>query len=207
MNYLTAQAKKSGVKLNLGTEATAATTEKAKPDVVILATGGKHIFPDIPHLDQAHLVCAEDVLTGKVEVGMEVVVLGGELVGCETAEYLVERGRKVTIVEVCDKLATKITPYLSEKLLDRLSRKGVDIFTGVKREDFLNSSLTITTRENQEKVIQVNTIVVVTGSRANTELYQALSGRVPERYLVGDCVEPRNIMEATTDGFNIGQTI
>jgi len=81
------------------------------------------------------------------------------------------------------------------------------MYTGVKREEFKDSSLVITTKEGEEKTIEVNTIVIAAGGKANSELFQELKGRVPEIYCVGDCVEPRNIMEATTEGFNIGRTI
>lgn len=206
-NYLINQIKKLGIKVELGKEATKETVEAAKPDAVVFATGVKNIIPDIPGMDKAHVVTVEDAVTGRAEVGMEVVVIGGDQVGCETAEFLVEKGRKVTIVEILESMATKMSPYLSAPFLERLARKGIAMYTGVKREEFKNSSLVITTKEGEEKTIEVNTIVLATGSKPNSELFQELKDRVPEVYCVGDCVEPRNIMEATTEGFNIGRTI
>jgi thioredoxin reductase len=100
-----------------------------------------------------------------------------------------------------------MTPFLAYPFIERLARKGITIYTGVKGEEFRDSSLVITTREGEEKVIEVNTIVLATGSRPNAVLFQELEGLIPEMYCVGDCVEPRNIMEATTEGFSIGRTI
>ena len=110
-------------------------------------------------------------------------------------------------MEIRDRLATKVSPILGKALLDRLVRKGVTMLTGVKREEFRDCGLIVTTREGEEKVIEVNTVVLACGARPNTELFQELGGRISKIYLVGDSIEPRNIMEATTEGFNIGLTI
>jgi len=205
--HLTSEIKRLGVEVELGKEATLDMIEAAKPDAVIVATGVKNIMPDIPGIDAAHAVKAEDVLLGREKVGMEIVIIGGEVSGCEIAEFLVDRDRIVTIVEIKDRLATKISPILGAALRDRLTRKGVTVYTGVKREEFRDSSLVITTKEDEEKVIEVNTIVLASGGKPNTDLYEQLKGRFSKVYLVGDSVESRNIMEATTEGFNTALTI
>jgi 2-enoate reductase len=205
--HLISEIKRLGIEVELGKEATLDMIEAAKPDAIIVATGVKNIVPDIPGINAAHVVMAEDVLLGREKVGMEIVIIGGEVSGCETAEFLVDRDRIVTIVEIMDRLASKISPILGAALQDRLIRKGVTLYTGVKREEFRESSLVITTKDGEEKVIEVNTIVLACGGNPNTELYEQLKGRFAKVYLVGDSAEPRNIMEATTEGLNTALTI
>lgn len=206
-NYLTTQVRKLGVKVELGKEVTRAMVEAAKPDTVVLATGIENIIPDIPGIDKANVAIAEDVLTGRVEVGIEVTIVGGNLVGCETAEYLVDRGMKVTIVEMLDRLATNMNPIVARRFLNRLANKGVTVLTGVKHEEYKDNTLVIMTKEGEEKTVGADTMVLAAGARPNTTLFQALHGLPSEIHSVGDCVEPRNFTEAIAEGFNIGRTI
>jgi len=207
LNYLTTQIRKLGVKVELGKEVTRAMVEAAKPDTVVLATGIENILPDIAGIDKANVVKAEDVLTGRADVGLEVVVIGGALVGCETADFLADRGMKVTIVEILDSPAAKTNPFVAMRLLARLAKLGVTILTGVKNETFKDDSLVITTKEGEEKAIRADTVVLATGARPNNNLFKTLEGLVPEIHCVGDCIEPRNIAEAIAEGFNIGHMI
>ncbi|MCK4723557.1 MAG: FAD-dependent oxidoreductase, partial [Dehalococcoidia bacterium] len=103
--YLQTQLKKLDVKMELGKEVTAAMIERFEPEAVVLAVGARPLVPDISGLDRAHVVQAGDVLEGKVEVGNKVVVVGGELVGCETAEFLAEKGKEVTVTRRSPEMA------------------------------------------------------------------------------------------------------
>jgi pyruvate/2-oxoglutarate dehydrogenase complex dihydrolipoamide dehydrogenase (E3) component len=205
--YLITQVRKLGIKIELKKEVNRLMVEAAKPDIVILATGAENITPDIPGVDKANVAFAEDVLTGKVEVGIEVAIVGGNLVGCETADFLADRGVKVTIVEILDRLATKMNPFIARFLLDRLAKKGVTMLTGVKREEYKDHTLVITTNEGEEINIGVDTIVLAAGARPNNTLSQTLEGLDIEIHSVGDCVEPRNFTEAIAEAFNIGRMI
>ena len=93
----------------------------AEPDVVILAMGVIPRIPDIPGINETNIVIAEDVLEGKAEVGGEIIVIGGEMVGCETADYLADRGKKVTLIRRGTDLADKMGIHLKTFLLKSLS--------------------------------------------------------------------------------------
>jgi NADPH-dependent 2,4-dienoyl-CoA reductase/sulfur reductase-like enzyme len=94
--YMINQLRKLKVKVVAGKAITAEEIKKARPDVVILAAGVKPLVPspdDIPGLDTLkNVVTAEDVLLGKAKVGKRVFIIGGDLVGCETAEFLADQG-------------------------------------------------------------------------------------------------------------------
>jgi len=134
-------------------------------------------------------------------VGTKVGVIGAEVVGCETAEFLADKGRTVTLMRRGEDVVTKLNPSSRQHLLARLEAKGVTILTGLHYEEITDEGVVITTREGQRQTVEVDTVVLAAGSLPDIELYRALQGRVPELYLVGDCVEPRNIMAAVADGY------
>lgn len=207
LNYLVNQVDKLGIKVRLEQEATPALIEKEKPDVVVLATGATPLLPEITGVGRPNVVKAQDVLLEKVEAGEKVIVIGGELVACETAEFLADKGKKVTILRRGPKIAEKIAHSPRELLLSRLEAKGVTMLTGVRYESISDKGLTLVTSEGERLTIEADTIVLAAGAASNTQLFQALEGKIREIYLAGDCVQPRRIVEAMHDGSSIGRKI
>ena len=207
IRYLSGQLKKLDVKVELGKTATAAEVEKFHPDAVIFATGIKPMVPMIPGLSQTHVVQAGDVLDGKVKAGDKVAVIGGELVGCETAEFLAERGKKVTVTRRGPEMALKVESVLRPFLLQRLLEKGVTLLTGIRYNEVTGKGLVVTDKDNTERTIEADTIVLAAGSIPDQELYREIKGKMPEVYPAGDCVEPRKIRDAIADGYRIGLEI
>jgi len=206
IDYLTTQMVKRGVKVNLGIEVTPELIEEAKPDVVILATGVIPFTPEIPGIHRANVVTAQQALEGQ-PIGKRVIVIGGELVGCETAEFLAEKGKKVTMTRRGPEMATRIGPGVRALNLSRLTASGVTMLTGVKYEQVTDRGLAITTKEEERQIIEADTIVLAAGAKPNRRLSQALEGKVPEVYDIGDCTEPRGIAQAIADGYRIGRRI
>lgn len=205
--FLQKQLKKLGVKVQLSKSATVVEVVKFKPDVVVIGTGVKPVVPEIPGLSKARFAQVEDVLEGKVEVGEKVVVIGGEVVGCETAEFLADRGKKVTVTRRGAEMATGAGFSLRAFLLNRLREKGVTLLPGVKYEEVTPEGLVVTTKEGERKTILVDTIVLAAGSVPDLSLYEEIKGGAPEIHLVGDCVKPRTIRDAIVDGFQVGMKI
>ncbi|TET74982.1 MAG: FAD-dependent oxidoreductase, partial [Dehalococcoidia bacterium] len=136
IKYLSRQVEKAGVKVELGKEVTPELVDEMKPDVVIVATGACPLTPDdIPGVDNERVVTAWDVLAGKaVTAARNVVILGGGLVGCETADFLAETGDNpavgrtaVTIVEMLGDVALDMPSEVKHLLMQRLHAKGVKI--------------------------------------------------------------------------------
>jgi 2-enoate reductase len=149
---------------------------------------------------------ASEVLVG-VETGERVAVIGGELVGCETALYLVEQGKKVTIMRRGPELATKVHQFVREPLVGRLRYRGVSIFTGIEYEEITEAGVVIRTGTGERKVVEADTVVLAAGATPNTELLTDLQGKVAQVFSVGDCVEPRGIREAVEEGYRAGLDI
>jgi len=205
--YLVAQVQKAGVEVELGKKATPAKVKKLAPDAVILATGVSPVLPEIPGIDRSNVVLAEDVLAGRVEVGPRVIVIGGELVGCETAEYLADAGKTVTVTRRGPVMAAGVAPVIGEALVGRLQAKGVTLLPGVKYHEVNAQGLVITTREGEKRTLPADTIVLAAGSKPNTGLLPGLRKGFSEVCQVGDCVEPRGILEALSEGWHAALTL
>ncbi|MFC1929749.1 FAD-dependent oxidoreductase [Chloroflexota bacterium] len=199
--YLSSQLEKTGVRVNLGKEINKASFFDVVSDVVVIATGSSANKPNILDIDRSNVLSAADVLSDEVNVGSKVVVIGGNMVGCETAEFLAERGCQVTIIEISSRMATGVNPLARHLLLNRLREKNASMFTGVREERITDGGVIFTTKEQERKVIEADNIVLATGSKPNAGLFKAIDGRVPEIYLIGDCVEPRDIKAAIEEGY------
>lgn len=204
--YLERRLRQLAIDVQLHREVTSRLVADLKPDVVVIATGGSPSAPKIPGIDRSSVVFATDVLSGRATTGSKIVVIGGGLVGCETAEFLAEKGRKVTIVEMLEEMAVEFTSLVRMPLLQRLASKGIDMLTSAICEEITNKGVTVT-KEGKRQNLEADTIVLATGMTANRELVEQLRGKVPEIYAIGDCVEPRRIPEAIADGARVGRAI
>jgi 2,4-dienoyl-CoA reductase-like NADH-dependent reductase (Old Yellow Enzyme family)/thioredoxin reductase len=205
--YLETQLQKLGVKVQLAKEANATAVAEFNPDAVVVATGIKPFLPDIPGLDKAQVIQAGDVLEGKVKVGTKVAIIGGELVGCETAEFLADQGKQVTVMRRGSEMATSVGPSNRDFFLSRLLDKGVTMLREVRYDGISPEGVIITTRDGEKRTIEADTVVLAAGSVSDTALYKAIKDKVSEVYCVGDCVEPRTIRDAISEGFRTGQKI
>lgn len=196
----------SGARVKLGVDATAAGVAGMSPDAVIVATGVAPVVPAIPGLERANAVLARDVLSGKVIAGRRVVIIGGELVGCETADFLAGGGRKVTVVRRGGRMLTEKYPFLREAFLQKLEKKGVRFVNSAKYEQAGPEGLTITNGDGR-RLLRADTIVIAAGAAADSSLATALEGRVPELYMVGDCKEPAQVFEAIHSGFSVASSL
>jgi 2,4-dienoyl-CoA reductase (NADPH2) len=140
-------------------------------------------------------------------VGKRVVIIGGAIQGCQLAEFLIKRGRQVTIVETGDELGKWIVPERKTRLFYWFDRKGIERLTGVKLVEITERGLEIVTREGQKRLIEADNIIPAMPFAPNTELIEALKGKVPEVYGVGDCMGAGVIPDATGTGWNVGNSL
>ena len=227
--------KAHGVNTILGKEVTVPWIKEAAPEAVILATGARPILPDMEGVDQEKVVLAWDILSGKSLAGNEVVIIGGNAVGLETALYLANQGtlspevlhflaanraeswetlealvnqgaRDVTVVEMTKKAGRDIGMSTRWTILAELRRLGVKILTGAKALAVTEKGLDITRAGNNE-ALPADTVVIAAGSAPENSLAQQLGMVVSEVYTIGDAKEPRNALEAIKEGFLAGLQI
>ncbi len=204
IDYLVSQIERTGVKVELNTDATTEIVAGRKPDAVVIATGGIPVMPDIPGISGPNVVTAQDVLSGKVKVGQSVVIIGGGMVGCETGHYLVEQGKTVTITEILKRMANDMFFMARRRLMDALRGKKVTLLTSATCEEIGEGSVLVTTAEGERKAIPTDTVIIAAGYTADDSLYRALEGKVPEIHCIGNSAKPRKILEATSDGYVTG---
>ncbi|UCB43614.1 MAG: FAD-dependent oxidoreductase [Dehalococcoidales bacterium] len=203
--YMSDQLTRAGVDTLLNVEVTPDVIIGDKPDAVVVAAGGTPIIPDMPGINSTNVVTAQDVLSGR-EVGQNAVIIGGGMVGCETGHFLSEKGKHVTIVEMLKRMANDVSPMVRRRLLDGLRAKQVVMITGTSYEQIAENSVIVTTEEKKSE-IPADSIILAVGYQPNNELYQALEGKVPEVYCIGDAARPQRIREAINDGYRAGLSV
>ncbi|MFH0844156.1 MAG: FAD-dependent oxidoreductase, partial [Pseudomonadota bacterium] len=122
----------------------------------------------------------------------------------ETAEFLAEKGKKVTLVEILPELCSDLFYIYVDFTVKRLKEVGVDIFTGVKGEEIRENGMEIEDRDGNKIFIEADDIVLATGSTPDKGIFESLEGKVPEIYAVGDCVKVSRIYEAVSQGAEAG---
>jgi len=207
IDYYINQLTKLGVSIQLGNEATLDNIVALNPDAVIWAAGAAQTTPETPDLNWAKPVYALDVLTGRAMAGESVIIMGGDGTGCETANFLADQGKKVTILEILPQVLSKEGTIIQIRLLDELARKHVEMLTGITYQKSVSESLKIKTAEGETKTLKADTYVLATGARSNSDLVTELSGKFENLHVIGDAQEPRRIRDAIAEGFEIGNMV
>jgi 2,4-dienoyl-CoA reductase-like NADH-dependent reductase (Old Yellow Enzyme family)/thioredoxin reductase len=204
--YLAGQMEKLGVKVRLGREVTVKTVEKLKPDVVIVATGAAPKMPDSPGVGRKKVATAIDVLTGRREVGERVAIVGGGLVGCETAEFLAEKDKKVTILEMLDRIGADIGRTTRWVTMGRLRSLGVRMERNAKVEEITDKGVRAT-RNGGSEFFEADSVVLAVGMEPNRELARKLEGKVEALYVIGDSAQPGKITEAIESALRVAREV
>lgn len=206
-DWYTRELKRLNVPVHLNTALTKEDVLNADFDTLIIATGSS---PKVFSLgDDEHVYTASQVLLKEKDCGNSTVVVGGGLVGCETALWLAQHGRKVTIVEALDKIMAVNGPlcHANKDMLEALLPfNGIDIITGAKVTGYQNGLLTIVEKDG-EKQIPCDSVILSVGYKEENSLYQELEFEVPEVYLLGDAKKVSNIMYAIWDAFEVANHI
>lgn len=207
INFLSTQIKKLDVTIELAKEATAELILEMKPDVVFIATGSTSIVPEIPGVGKKMVVTAVDLLLDKQEAGKSVVVVGGGLIGCETALYLAQKGKKLTIIEMLNGVMLDMYSANRMHLLKLLADADVNILTETKCLEIRDNGITIADKYGKRSTLEADTVVLAVGLKSTEGLLEALKDKIPEVYAIGDCVEPRKVINAIWEGFRTARLV
>ena len=206
-DWYTNELNRLGVHVHLNTELNEEEIKTMDYDTVILATGSK---PKVFSLgDDSHTYTAEQVLLKQKDAGKKTVIVGGGLVGCETALWLAQNGIHVTIVEALDKVMAVNGPLCAankEMLEALLPFNGVEIITGAKVTEFANGEVKVDTKEGS-KTIMSDSVILSVGYKEENTLYNNLQFDIPDLYLLGDAKKVSNIMYAIWDAFEVANHI
>jgi len=185
------------IEVRLNTPVTPELASELKPDVIIAALGAKPIMPRIKGIDGDNVFSAEYVYDHNDQVGKKVVILGGGLVGIELAIHLSYIGREVTVMEMLPVLNNGGN-ILHQLALDvEIKKCSIKLALGTKAMEISERGVLGENAEGQ-KLYEADTVVYAIGQEPLWAEANALRDCAPEFYQLGDCVIPKNIMQATS---------
>ena len=203
VEYLIRQVNKYHVKVELNKEATLEDVKTFNPDFVVVAAGANPIVIPVPGHDLPNVKLAIDVMLGDAEVGERVVVVGGGDVGCELACDLSRKGKKVTIVEMLDKIMARGGSFVAneQNLRYLVNHSDIDIRCSARLTAIKENGVTVI-MDGREVEIEADSVIFAAGYRANHALYEGILDAGFECVQIGDNVKPGKIIDAISQGYN-----
>jgi 2,4-dienoyl-CoA reductase-like NADH-dependent reductase (Old Yellow Enzyme family)/thioredoxin reductase len=207
IRYLELMARRAGVEIRLNAEMTPKMVAAARPDAVVVATGAIPLTVPFPGLDGTRWLLASELLNGSQDVETPAaLVIGGGLVGLETADFLAAQGKQVTLVEMLNEVGVDMDPLARTMILKRLVQRGVVILTGTTVIR-LTGTAVIAQQDGQEIGLPFGTVVMAVGMRPDRSLADALADGDWEVHVIGDAAEPRRALQAIREGFDLGRKL
>ena len=209
VDYLKERLSRSGVEVYLNNSPDEDFILSLKPDTVIITCGAEPKRPSLPGMESAGVVTAEEVLREKIDgvPNGRATVVGGGLVGCETALYMAEKGWNVTVLEMLGDIAADVGPIIRFYLKKELEDAGIktvvnNCITGFRGDDVVCCRV-----DDEEILYETDLIVMAVGYDADDSLYQSLKEKMPGVYVIGDAQSPRRILDAMKESFMLAQEI
>jgi 2-enoate reductase len=191
----------------LNREISAEEVAAAAPDYVVVAVGSTEMIPDLPGIAQSSVMTVKEVLTAP-DTAQDYVIIGAGLTGSETALFLRQAGKEVSLVEIRDTfLEDPAIPHANRMLLKELLRRNqIRVRTSAKVLRIRENGLEIE-REGKKEFLPASGVVIAAGYLPGRDLYDALSKIHPRVVRVGDCRRGRSLMDAIWDGYEVARTI
>jgi len=225
-----------GVKILLSTPLTAERVNEESPDVLVVATGARPMELRVPGMERPHVVNAWDVLMERVpDIGRNVVIIGGNATGCETAHFITAMeapdpsvftflmyhtaedpayarkllhgaGRSVTVVDMVDRMAGNVGKTARWSLLKSLRLMGVTLKTGTRLKEITADEVVMETPGGRER-LPADTVILAVGACSVNQLASEVSGSGIRVITLGDAREPRKLADAVREGFEAALTL
>lgn len=196
--------KRYGVDVHLNTAVDEELIKQIAPDVLLVATGGKSIKPPILGIDSSLVVDACDVLQGRVDTGNNIVVIGGGLVGAETAEFVSQQGAKTTIIEMLPEIAKDGEPINNYYLFENLKRHDVEIHTEAICKSVNENSVTFEKDGQLHTIENVDQVILAAGVRADRTLAELGERLGVHTISVGDASKAKDGLHNIWEAFDVG---
>lgn len=201
LDRLAARARECGAALKTGTRVTPEMIAASDAEVIILASGGENLDPDIEGVNLPHVYSAWEVLTGEVQPGQHILVIGGGLVGMETVDYLISQGAAdISLVEKQRRSPVQIFTSHGYQLHTRVRQGGCHLFWGTEIYAIEQDRAILVQEGGTHIEVQTDQVIIAVGTRPNRTLVAAMEKKGIPHYLVGDAYQPRRILEAVAEG-------
>jgi 2,4-dienoyl-CoA reductase-like NADH-dependent reductase (Old Yellow Enzyme family)/thioredoxin reductase len=207
LDFLSNQMKLLKVSVRLETEINARAIQKAKPDAVIVATGSKPILPSFT--GKAKVLTYHEILKQKLPKGENFLIIGGGSLGCELAEYLAEKGKKVSVVEILEQIAADAQSDARRLLAQRLKEKKVTIHNRSQVQKIEGGKATLINHEGKPVELEAEVIVTALGGTPDPVSLKGVEKLKlsPQVYFAGDCRQSGKILQAIHDGNRVGRMV
>lgn len=198
---MTAELKRLPVRILMNTELTPELAAMEHPDALICALGAEAIRPPFPGIDSPKVLMAEDVDKG-AEAGDRVVVIGGGLVGVETAIHLAMQGKKVSIVEAQPSIANDANFRYARTYRWKIEEYKIDVYTSTKCSAVTDAGVQAVDKDGKDILIPADSVVISVGMRPLSAQVEALRDCAPLFIPIGNCVRPGVVKDAIRAGFD-----
>lgn len=200
-DWLVRQVTKANIDIRLNTKATREMVAKENPDVVVVAVGADPIIPDIPGVTLPHVIPATETTVRRDEIGQNVVVIGGGMVGCECALELGRAGKHVTLIQRSDLLAKDGT-FTERMHTIKFMEEVANVSLNTTPVEITETEVKAIDQDGLEKSFPADTVIIAAGMKARAEERDSFWGTAFDVINVGDCKKPSTLQHATRTGFD-----
>jgi len=207
--YLDSQAQaiaRANIDLRLNCEVTPELASSLQPDVIIAALGSRPIKPDIPGIDGPNVLGAEEAYRHPQKVGKKAVIIGAGLVGLELAIYLTMLGKVVSVVELTDKISDGGNMLHARSLEVELKKHGISLRFNTKVNEISAQGIVCETKEGKE-FLEADSVIYAVGQQPLQDEALAFRFCAPVFHMIGDCITPKNIANATGTAHDIAVSL
>lgn len=203
VDYYTNELNRLNVEVLISTPATIEKISQYSPDIVIVASGAKTVIPDIKGVNRPNVLTSEDVLSNNnVFTDKKVIVIGGGMTGCETAEWLSNKGNDVTVADQLDELLVGVGIINKMDIMKQLQEAKVNMLPGHVVKEIKDGAVIFQNKKTLEDVtIKADNIILAVGLKADLSLYEQLKDKGYNVEKIGDINGPKNIAKAVHEGF------
>lgn len=205
LDYLINLVKKTNTSIHLNTEATALSIKQFAADVVVLAHGANHVPAEINGAQANGVLNVKRAFISADSLGNNIAIVGGGPEGCELADFLASKGKKITVIEMRRVLGLELVAHPRYHVCERLKKMGAHLYINTKVTEVGHDYIIISRRrEPDQKLEGFDAIVIPTLHQSNNTLALSIQDFVPEIYTIGDAVKGRTALEAVAEGVEIG---
>lgn len=190
---------KSSAKVLLNTKVSKEYVEKMQPNALIIAAGAIPFLPPLPGINSKKVLLATDAESNSCKIGNNVVILGGGLVGCETAINLSRQGKNVTIIEMRDKIAADVNEF--HKMALDIELESITVKTNTAGKYINESGIMCNNALGEEVFFEADTIICAVGLIPCQDVVAELINLTPEYFIIGDCKRPRQVTQAISEAY------
>lgn len=206
-SYIT-KCEKAGVVIKMNQEVTMDMIKAEAPDAVIVASGSKTLILPIEGIENPAIIHGGDLLEGKRSAGKKVLVVGGGMVGCETAAFLGEQEHDVTVIEFRDAVGADVIHEHRIYLMEDFKNYGIKEITGAKVCKFFEDGVEYETADGAHHEARgYDSVVLSMGYRNYNPFGEEIKEIVPETYVIGDAVRARRALDATKEAYEIASQL